>query len=199
MYIYVTHTHTHKYSKLTPTAPRPLRLCQVRPECRCWDWRTGLVDAAGALARSIGVMAGSGAFWVSDLQGLKWPCVNTNYHQNWVGEHPNKDYYIHFWDVHQGYRVLTHPQVCWSHEKLNTTHIHVRYESGTWRVWDWIRFGSVFFVFHILMKIQVWRKSISLTIAMQSLAATGWSLRWWQAAGERRGRNPAPPGIVETL
>ena len=37
-----------------------------------------------------------------------WPWVNTNYHQNWVGEHPNKDYYNHFWDVHQGYRVLTH-------------------------------------------------------------------------------------------
>ena len=37
-----------------------------------------------------------------------WPWVNTNYHQNWVGEHPNKDYYIHSWDVHQGYRVLTH-------------------------------------------------------------------------------------------
>ena len=25
-----------------------------------------------------------------------WPWVNTNYHQNWVGEHPNKDYYIHW-------------------------------------------------------------------------------------------------------
>ena len=25
-----------------------------------------------------------------------------------IGERPNKDYYIHFWDVHQGYRVLTH-------------------------------------------------------------------------------------------
>ena len=38
----------------------------------------------------------------------KWPWVNTNYHQNWVREHPNKDYYINFLDVHQGYRVLTH-------------------------------------------------------------------------------------------
>ena len=37
-----------------------------------------------------------------------WPWVNNNYHQNWVGEHPHKDYSIHFWDVHQGYRVLTH-------------------------------------------------------------------------------------------
>ena len=42
---------------------------------------------------------------------IDWPWVNTNYHQNWVGEHPNKDYYIHFWDVHQGYRVLTHTHV----------------------------------------------------------------------------------------
>ena len=41
----------------------------------------------------------------------KWPWVNTNYHQNWVGEHPNKDYYIQFWDVHQGYRVLTNSQI----------------------------------------------------------------------------------------
>ena len=38
-----------------------------------------------------------------------WPWVNTNYHQNWVGEHPNKDYYDHFWDVH--HRVLTHSHV----------------------------------------------------------------------------------------
>ena len=37
-----------------------------------------------------------------------WPWVYTNYHQKWDGEHPNKDYYIYFWDVHQGYRVLTH-------------------------------------------------------------------------------------------
>ena len=41
----------------------------------------------------------------------RWPWVNINYYQNWVGEHPNKDYYIHCWDVHQGYRVLTHGQV----------------------------------------------------------------------------------------
>ena len=37
-----------------------------------------------------------------------WGWINTNYHQKWVGEHPHKDYSIHFWDVHQGYLVLTH-------------------------------------------------------------------------------------------
>ena len=40
-----------------------------------------------------------------------WPWVNTNYHQNWVGEHPHKEYSLHFWDVHQGYRVLTHTHI----------------------------------------------------------------------------------------
>ena len=37
-----------------------------------------------------------------------WGWININYHQKWVGEHPHKDYSIHFWDVHQGYLVLTH-------------------------------------------------------------------------------------------
>ena len=40
-----------------------------------------------------------------------WGWINTNYHQKWVGEHPHKDYSIHFWDVHQGYLVLTHNQI----------------------------------------------------------------------------------------
>ena len=41
-----------------------------------------------------------------------WPWVNTNYHQNWVGEHPNNDYYIHWNGMNiQGYRVLTHTHV----------------------------------------------------------------------------------------
>ena len=40
-----------------------------------------------------------------------WGWINTNYHQKWVGEHPHKDYSIHFWDVHQGYLVLTHSHI----------------------------------------------------------------------------------------
>ena len=40
-----------------------------------------------------------------------WEWINSNYHQKWVGEHPHKDYSIHFWDVHQGYLVLTHSQM----------------------------------------------------------------------------------------
>ena len=31
-----------------------------------------------------------------------------DHHQKWEGEHPHKDFSIHFWDVHQGYLALTH-------------------------------------------------------------------------------------------
>ena len=47
----------------------------------------------------------------SELVVSIWGWINTNYHQKWVGEHPHKDYSIHFWDVHQGYLVLTNSHI----------------------------------------------------------------------------------------
>ena len=132
--------------KLTPTAlPSPLRLCQVRPECRCWDWRTGLRvdDAAGVLAGSIGVMAESGKFWVWDLQSLK----------------------------------------------LNATSFDSRFESGgSWRVWDWIRFGS-FFLYPDFWRISIFGYIWFIFVVVFVHEPCGhwqlwWCLRWWQAAAD---------------
>ena len=47
-----------------------------------------------------------------------WGWINTNYHQKWVGEHPHKDYSIHFWDVHQGYLALTHSHIVGDEKKM---------------------------------------------------------------------------------
>lgn len=59
------------------------------------------------------------------MQLNPWFIYITRHHRNWIGEHPNKNSFVHSWDVQLGYSVLTHSRTLSWLVMTNVVPIHV--------------------------------------------------------------------------